>query len=186
MAWNLLETRSLVAERIEGRRGAIPTDRRSENRELLELVSATMVGRVLGIDLGERRIGLAISDEDGRFAFPAGFHERRDLAGDLEALRTLAVSRGAVRIVVGLPLLLEGREGTGARAARGFAEALRRATLLPVELVDERLTTREAERALAEAPRKTRRGRKQVIDAMAATLLLRGWLDAQSRRDAGR
>ena len=145
-----------------------------------------MMGRVLGIDLGERRIGLAISDEEGRFAFPAGFHERRDLPGDLEALRSVAASRGAVRIVVGLPLLLDGREGTGARAAREFADALRRATSLPVELVDERLTTREAERALAEAPRKTRRGRKQVIDAMAATLLLRGWLDSQSRGDVGR
>jgi putative Holliday junction resolvase len=145
-----------------------------------------MMGRVLGIDLGERRIGLAVSDEEGRFAFPAGFHERRDLAGDLEALRALAVSQGAVRIVVGLPLLLDGREGTGARAAREFAEALRRVTSLPVELVDERLTTREAERALAQAPRKVRRGRKQVIDAMAATLLLRGWLDARSRSDAGR
>jgi len=185
VAWILLETRSLVTEAIGGRRRAIETARRSESLESLELVSATM-GRVLGIDLGERRIGLAISDEEARFAFPAGFHERRDLPGDLEALRALAVSQGAVRIVVGLPLLLDGREGTGARGAREFAEALRRATSLPVELVDERLTTREAERALAQAPRKARRGRKQVIDAMAATLLLRGWLDAQSRGDAGR
>lgn len=182
----MLETRSLVAEAIGGRRRATDTRGLSESREPLELGSASMMGRVLGIDLGERRIGLAISDEEGRFAFPAGFHQRRDLAGDLEALRALAVSQGAVRIVVGLPLLLDGREGTGARAAREFAEALRRATSLPVELVDERLTTREAERALAQAPRKTRRGRKQVIDAMAATLLLRGWLDAQSRGGAVR
>lgn len=186
MAWILLETRSLVAEAIGARRHAMQPVGFSESPEPLELGSASMMGRVLGIDLGERRIGLAISDEEGRFAFPAGFHERRDLPGDLEALRTLAVSQGAVRIVVGLPLLLDGREGTGARAAREFAEALRRATSLPVELVDERLTTREAERALSQAPRKARRARKRVLDAMAATLLLRGWLDAQSRRDAGR
>lgn len=145
-----------------------------------------MSGRVLGVDLGERRIGLAISDEERRLAFPAGHLERKALARDLEALRLLAADRGATRIVVGLPLHLDGREGTGARAAREFARALGEATALPVELLDERLTTVEAERALREASRKTRRGRKQVIDAMAATLLLRGWLDAQPRGEAGR
>jgi putative Holliday junction resolvase len=88
--------------------------------------------------------------------------------------------------VVGLPLGLDGRETTGTRAARDFARALGAATSLPVELVDERLTTREAERALREAPRKARRARKHVIDAMAATLLLRGWLDANPRCDARR
>jgi putative Holliday junction resolvase len=145
-----------------------------------------MSGRVLGVDLGERRIGLAISDEERRLAFPAGHLERSALARDLEALRALAADRGATRIVVGLPLHLDGREGTGARAAREFARKLGEATSLPVELLDERLTTVEAERALREAPRKTRRARKQVIDAMAATLLLRGWLDAQPRGEGGR
>jgi len=144
-----------------------------------------MSGRVLGIDLGERRIGLAISDEERKLAFPAGALERSGLARDLAALRALASERGATRIVVGLPLHLDGREGVGARAARDFARALGEATALPVELLDERLTTVEAERALREAPARTRRGRKQVIDAMAATLLLRGWLDAHPR-DAGR
>ena len=151
-----------------------------------ELVSAAMQGRVLGVDLGERRIGLAISDEEGRFAFPAGHLKRSGLARDLEALRELAATRGAIRIVVGLPLRLDGREGTGARAARDFARALGDATALPVELVDERLTTREAERALREAPSRTRRDRKQVIDAMAAALLLRTWLEAHSPREARR
>jgi putative Holliday junction resolvase len=145
-----------------------------------------MSGRVLGIDLGVRRIGLAISDEERRLAFPAGRLERSALARDLEALRALAAERGATRIVVGLPLHLDGREGVGARAARDFARALGEATALPVELLDERLTTAEAQRALAQAPSKARRGRKQVIDAMAATLLLRGWLDAQHRGDTGR
>lgn len=145
-----------------------------------------MKGRVLGVDLGARRIGLAISDEECQLAFPAGYHQRVDLARDLEALRSLAAERGATRIIVGLPLHLDGREGTGARAARDFARALAEATALPVELVDERLTTQEAERALREASSKTRRARKQVIDAMAATLLLRGWLDAHPRCDARR
>jgi putative Holliday junction resolvase len=145
-----------------------------------------MKGRVLGLDLGERRIGLAVSDEEGQFAFPAGYHERSGVARDLEALRVLAAEQGVVRIIVGLPLLLDGREGKGALAAREFARALGAATSLPVELVDERLTTKEAEHALREAPSKTRRRRKHVIDSMAATLLLRGWLDARARSEAGR
>ena len=145
-----------------------------------------MEGPVLGIDLGARRIGLAVSDPDRRIAFPAGYLERSGLQKDLAALKQLAVERGACRIVVGLPLQLDGHEGVGARAARDFARALADATALPVELLDERLTTAEAERALREAPRKARRARKQVVDAMAATLLLRGWLEARAPRDPQR
>jgi putative Holliday junction resolvase len=140
-------------------------------------------GPILGIDLGARRIGLAISDAEGRIAFPRGHLERSGLKRDLSALRGLAEEHGARCIVVGLPLQLDGREGTAARAARDFARALGEVTSVPIELVDERLTTREAERALRDAPRKTRRARKQVVDAMAATLLLRSWLDAHPASD---
>lgn len=136
-----------------------------------------MTGPVLGLDLGARRIGLALSDEEGRIAFPAGHLERKGGDADLVALGSFAAERGVVRIVVGLPLLLDGRDGTGAEAARRFASALADRTALPVELQDERLTTAEAERALREAPARRRRGRKQVVDAMAATLLLRTWLE---------
>ena len=79
--------------------------------------------------------------------------------------------------IAALPLLLDGRDGTGAEAARRFADLLGEATGLPVELQDERLTTAQAERALREAPARRRRGRKQVVDAMAATLLLRTYLE---------
>jgi putative Holliday junction resolvase len=144
-----------------------------------------MQGPILGLDLGARRIGLAISDERGVFAFPLGHLERVGPKRDLEALRTLAVERGATRIVVGLPLQLDGREGVEARAAREFARVLAEATSLRVELMDERLTTVEAERALREAPRSKRRARKQVIDAMAATLMLRSWLESSGPRDPG-
>ena len=142
-----------------------------------------MTGRVLGLDLGARRIGLALSDPGGQIAFPEGYLDRKDLEKDLEALGTLASERGVTRIVVGLPRLLDGREGTGAAAARRFAAALAEATALPVELQDERLTTAEAERALREAPARRRRGRKRVLDAMAATLLLRSYLE-QAGADA--
>ena len=139
-----------------------------------------MTGPVLGLDLGARRIGLAISDEAGRIAFPAGHLERRGLEKDLEALQVVVRERAVTRIVVGLPLLLSGRDGTGATAARRFAATLAEKTALPVELEDERLTTAEAERALREAPARRRLGRKQVVDAMAAALLLRTYLEREA------
>jgi len=134
-----------------------------------------MHGRVLALDLGARRIGLAVSDPEQTLAFPAGHLERVEAQRDLEALQALADEREISRIVVGLPLHLDGGDGDAARSAREFAQALARQTSLPVDLLDERWTTREAQRALREAPRK-RRQRKGEVDALAATLLLRSWL----------
>ena len=152
---------------------------------------------MLGIDYGSRRIGLAVSDPDRVFAFPAGCLERRGGDKDLVALRELIETRGVVEIVVGLPIHMDGREGPEARAARAFAEALGRETDLRVHLFDERWTSREAERALREtgqgrrarepaSPRSgraasRRRAERQQIDAAAATLLLRAWLERRSR-----
>ncbi|MDH3519184.1 MAG: Holliday junction resolvase RuvX [Myxococcales bacterium] len=138
-----------------------------------------MTGPVLGLDLGTRRIGLAVSDLAGSIAFPAGHLARRDLAHDLEALRALAAERGISRIVVGLPLHLDGRSGEAAQAARTFARALEAAIGLPVDLFDERWTSVEAERALRGAPRRRRARRKDVLDAMAATLMLRTYLETR-------
>ncbi len=140
--------------------------------------------RVLGIDYGERRLGLAASDETGTFAFPAGVIERAKGGKDLAALREVISERGIERIVIGLPLHLSGREGEAARAARAFAAWVERETGLPVETIDERFTTVEAERALREQGIQGKRGkrkRKQLVDTTAATLLLRAWLD----RNAG-
>ena len=139
----------------------------------------TARGSVLGIDYGARRIGLAVSDPDRTFAFPAGFLERRDPGRDLAALRELADAREVVQIVVGLPIHMNGREGPEARAARAFAEALRRETGRDVDLVDERWTSLEAERAAREAGRRPKAGE---IDAAAATLILRTWLERDARR----
>ena len=147
----------------------------------IALRSRPMTGPVLGLDLGARRIGLAVSDEMAQIAFPAGHLERSGLEKDLETLSALASERAVTRIVVGLPKLLDGREGTGALAARRFARALSEKTALPVELQDERLTSVEAERALREAPARRRRDRKKVVDAMAATLLLRTFLERAGR-----
>jgi putative holliday junction resolvase len=137
-------------------------------------------GPVLAIDYGSRRIGLAVSDAEGTFAFPAGFLERRGEPQDLAALRELAVARGVVQIVVGLPIHMDGREGPEALAARAFAAALGRATGLEVRMFDERWTSREAERALAQGGARPGRRRgaaaKGRVDATAAALLLRTWL----------
>ena len=141
-----------------------------------------MTGPILGLDLGTRRMGLAISDPEASIAFPAGFLPRGGRARDLEALRALAEERAVSRIVVGLPLHLNGRSGQAAQAARDFARALAEATALPVETLDERWTSVEAERALREAPRGVRRRRKEVVDAMAATLILRTYLEIQRGR----
>lgn len=143
---------------------------------MLGLDAMTPAGPVLALDYGARRIGLAVSDSQGEFAFPVGALERRGLRRDLEALRETSAERGVTRIVVGLPLHLDGRSGPEAEAARRFAAALGEATGLPVELLDERWTTREAERALRDLPVRRRRRERGLVDASAATLLLQTFL----------
>ena len=142
-----------------------------------------MDGPLLGLDLGARRIGLAISDADASIAFPIGALTSRGRAKDLEALDALIRERGVKAIVVGLPLHLDGHSGPEAESARRFAAALAEATQLPVELVDERWTSAEAQRTLRDAPR-SRRREKSNVDALAATLILRSYLDRAERGSA--
>jgi putative Holliday junction resolvase len=140
--------------------------------------------RVLGLDLGEKRIGLAISDEEAAIAFPAGWIERAGLRRDLAALRALVRERGVERAVVGLPVHMNGRSGVEAQAAERFAAALAEAAAIPVDTLDERWTTVAAERSLREAG-STRRGRARgTVDAVAAALLLSTYLER--RRSAAR
>jgi putative holliday junction resolvase len=137
-------------------------------------------GRLLGIDLGEVRIGLALSDPGQVVASPAEtLHVPRD-ADDpaIAALADAAVRHDAAGLVVGYPRTLEGREGRAAGRARRFADALRQRTSLPVLLWDERFTTVEAERVLLEADL-SRTDRKDTIDRVAASVLLQTVLEAQ-------
>jgi putative Holliday junction resolvase len=138
--------------------------------------------RVLGIDLGERRIGLAVSDADGRIAFPAGSLQRKSRKADFAALCALVAERGIACAVVGLPLHMNGRAGPEAEAAKRFAAELASAARIPVDLLDERWTSVAAERSLAEGGRRTveRRG-KGVVDEVAATLLLSTYLERRNR-----
>jgi putative Holliday junction resolvase len=130
-------------------------------------------GRVLAIDLGARRVGLAVSDPSGRIAQPAGTVERRRTTQVIEAIARLVERLEVERIVVGLPRNMDGTEGKAARSARRFGAWLQRRTARPVEFWDERLSTVEAERALATLPRGRRR---QVRDPVAASLILDAYL----------
>jgi putative Holliday junction resolvase len=143
-------------------------------------------GPVLALDYGTVRIGMAVSDPQGEFAFPAGELERRDERRDLAALCEVVEERGVVRVVVGLPLHMSGRPGPEAEAATAFAGRVEEATGLPVELLDERWTSQEAERALRAVQPRRRKREKAHLDAAAAAILLRTWLERERVREAGR
>lgn len=141
-------------------------------------------GRLLAVDPGDVRLGLAVSDPDQVVAQPAEVLDVDD-AGDLDAIAadvaTAAEERGAVGIVVGWPRDMDGRETAPASRARRLADTIREATGLPVALWDERLTTVEAERAMLEGD-VSRAGRKQRVDQVAASIILRGVLETHRIR----
>ena len=133
-------------------------------------------GRVLGVDLGERRIGLALSDPLGIVASPLSVLERSgDRAADHRAIVAAAREAGATRIVVGLPLTLAGREGPAAQAVRQEIAAIA-ALGVPVEAHDERFSTVAAEQMLAIGGVRGPAGRRRV-DSAAAAVILQSWLD---------
>ena len=140
--------------------------------------------RALGLDLGSKRIGVALSTSDGSMATPYEVLARSgDRSRDHRAIAALAADCGAEVIVVGLPLSLDGSDGPAAVAARAEADELARTTGLPVELWDERLTTVTAHRDL-QALDLDARARRRVVDQVAAAVMLQAWLD--HRRRAGK
>jgi putative pre-16S rRNA nuclease len=138
-------------------------------------------GPVLGVDLGDARIGVSISDPAGRVAVPLGTVHVGQPPGELRAIADLVRTHGVRRIVVGLPLLLSGESGTRAEHARAFAQALGQMLDVPVVLHDERLSTVEAERALRAAGVRGRSTRRSV-DRSAATVILQSYLDSGGGR----
>jgi putative holliday junction resolvase len=140
--------------------------------------------RVLAIDPGTVRLGLALSDPSGTIAQPLSVLARRSEDEDLKALAELVARHGVDQIVVGLPRTMEGRLETAAREAQAFGARVQQATGRPVAYWDERLTTVAAERYLIEQG-KRRSKRRQEIDRMAATLLLQAYLDYQRGRGPG-
>lgn len=133
--------------------------------------------RALGIDLGSKRIGVALSDSAGSLATPYEVVPRSgDRQRDHRRIAALAEEAGAECLVVGLPLSLDGSQGPAARAALAEADELATATGLPVELWDERLTTVSAHRDLLALDMKAP-ARRRVVDKVAAAVMLQAWLD---------
>ncbi|MGH9678239.1 MAG: Holliday junction resolvase RuvX [Candidatus Acidiferrum sp.] len=147
---------------------------------------------MLGVDYGRARVGLAIADAEARLAQPLGTLERINRNEDMRRLREMVLKHGVKQIVVGLPLRLDGSQGEMAEEVTRFAERLRKQIGVPVEMVDERLTSWEAERLLEEtqgrvlhkqggaAGKKTQMKQgKLTVDAMAAAVILKEYLERQ-------
>ncbi len=140
--------------------------------------------RILAVDPGSKRVGVALSDPTETIAQALATVPAQPEESLPRRLAVIARSHEAERIIVGLPLRLDGTHGAEAAAARRLADAIRRESRLPVELVDERLTTAAAERALIAGGVK-REQRRQGVDRVAATMLLQGHLDHRRRRKSG-
>ena len=132
--------------------------------------------RTAALDVGDARIGVAVSDELGITAQGIGVVKRVGGRRDLEALTALLAHYAPSRLLVGLPLNMNGSEGPQAAKVRAFAEQVGAHLGLPLEFWDERLSTVAAERVLLEADVRRKR-RREVVDQVAAVLILQGWLD---------
>jgi putative pre-16S rRNA nuclease len=153
---------------------------------VLELMAAAALlparGALIGLDLGSKTIGIAVSDPDRRVAAPVETVKRTRFGLDAQRVLALSSERRAVGIVLGLPVNMDGSEGASAQSARAFARNLAKLTELPIALWDERLSTAAVERALIAADA-SRAKRKAVIDQHAATYILQGALDRLAREE---
>ena len=134
--------------------------------------------RVLGVDLGSKRIGLAVSDESGEIAFPAGTLTSRGKKKDISALRALIKERKIGSAVIGLPIHMDGRRGPEAEKALAFANELSGAAGIPVDTLDERWTSQQAERLMQGTSKKRRKAKRDAgaVDEVAASIILRTYL----------
>ena len=137
--------------------------------------------RHLGVDYGTRRVGLAMSDEGGTFVSPLEVVEVTTPAVALEKVSAVVAKEDVGIIVVGLPINMDGTEGPSAKAVRAWVKSLREATKRSIVLVDERQTSVEAEQSIVDRKRGgekiTRKGKKKRLDALAAAVILKGYLD---------
>lgn len=131
----------------------------------------------MGLDVGDRRIGVAVSDELEIGAYGVVVIERSDPASDLARIQNLVSEYEAGKIIVGFPMMMDGSVGIQGEKVLKFVEALQQFVTVPVTLWDERLSTRAAEQVLLEANMR-RSGRKKVIDRLAAAMILQNYLDS--------
>ncbi len=147
------------------------------SRDKSQIRNRQSPGRVIALDVGERRVGVAISDPTGTLATPHSVIHRRSKAEDFAAVARLVIELEVERVVVGLPLSLNGEVGPQARRVSRYAQALAQRLDVPVELHDERYSTVTADALLTESGRK----RRVPIDAAAAAVILQDYLDSQRR-----
>lgn len=138
------------------------------------------MGRFLGIDYGKKRIGLALSDILGMMAQPFDVIESKGLNNNITNILKIAEENEVSCIVVGIPVNMNSSEGEMANIAREFAEEMKKRSDIKVELIDERLTTVQAERVLVEEANISREKRKNLRDKIAATFILQTYLDIKS------
>lgn len=138
--------------------------------------------RIMGLDVGDKTIGVAVSDRLGLTAQSVEVIHRSTVDRDFARLSELVADFEVKHIVVGLPINMNGTIGPRAKLCQHFAKEMEKTIGLPVTLWDERLTTMAAEKTLLSAD-VSRRRRKQVIDKLAATLILQAYLDAQRRKE---
>lgn len=140
-------------------------------------------GRVVGVDLGSKRVGVAVSDAGGRLASPYEVLSRSgDADGDRRRLKAIVEEVEATRVVVGLPLSMDGSVGPAASAALAEAAALEEVLApVPVETFDERLTTVCADRSMMQRNMNAQ-ARRKVVDKVAAAVMLQAWLDGREAR----
>ena len=132
---------------------------------------------MIGIDLGARRIGVAVTDGLGLTAQPHATIARRGGQRDLDAIAAVVREQDAEQVILGLPLAPDGERGRAAQSAEAFAVRLRAVLSVPVEMIDESFSTVEAEEVLLAAD-VSRARRREVVDKLAAAVILRRWLDA--------
>ena len=142
------------------------------------MTSAAVLHRILGLDVGARRIGIAISDLLGLTAQGLNTLERKNKKHDFSLLYRIIRQYDVREIVVGLPLRMSGAEGVQAYKSQAFADDLRKHFKLPVHLWDERLTSAEANRLLRQTDLSIEK-RGQAVDRMAAILILQNWMDSR-------
>lgn len=152
-----------------------PPGRTTEDQQQFRDVTAGS-GRLIGIDAGTKTLGLALSDVRRTIASPLETIRRTKFKADAERLLFLVAEHNVIGLVLGLPLNLDGSEGPRAQATRALARNLNKLSPLPILLWDERLTTAEAQRMLIDADQ-TRKRRAEVIDKLAATIILQSALD---------
>jgi putative Holliday junction resolvase len=137
------------------------------------------MGRVVALDIGERRIGVAVSDPSGIVVRSAGVVKAEPRARALAEVQRIVREEEAMLVVVGLPLTLRGEHGPQAQRVMAFVEALRTAVPIPLVLVDERFTSSEAERIIRERGSKRDKRRREAVDELAAKLILEDYLQEQ-------